>query len=112
MTHRIHRIDNNIVKLQKHSQDKWAVSVNGREISAGLGGVETGKISFNDTVEALKSKDYDYEEFVQDRVETDAMPESESAERYVLSRVYKDGDVDDLNYSDDKSELVELLKQD
>ena len=53
MTHKTRRIDNNIVKLKKHSQDKWAVSVNGQEISAGLGGIETGKTAFNDTVEAL-----------------------------------------------------------
>ena len=112
MTHRIHRIDNDIVTLQKHSLDKWAVFLNGREISAGFGGVERGKIYFNETVEALKNKGYEYEEFVQDRVETDAMPDSESAERFVLSRVYSDGSVDDLNYSDDESELVELLKQD
>jgi len=112
MTSRIHRIDDNIVTLQKHSLDKWAVFLNGREISAGFGGVERGKLSFNETVEALKTTDYEFEEFVHDRVETDAMPDSESAERFVLSRVYSDGSVDDLNYSEDKSELVELLKED
>jgi len=79
---------------------------------AGFGGIRRGRLRFNETVEALKNADYGYEEFVQDRVETEAMPDSETAERYVLSRVYSNGDVDDFDYSDDRMELVELLRED
>ena len=101
-----------MVELEEHTLDKWSVWLNGVEILAGYGELKKGRLEFNNVVEALKNADYSYEEFVQDRVETDAMPESESAERYVLSRVYSNGDVDDLNYSDDRIELVKLLRED
>lgn len=112
MTDKIHRIDENIVELKQHSMDKWSLQLNGLEVAVGYGGLKKGRLQFHNMVQALLNTDYGYEEFVQDRVETDAMPEnSEDASRYVLSRVYNDGSVEDLDYSDDRIELVELLRE-
>lgn len=46
--------------------------------------------------------------FIQDRVKTNAMPDSEGASRYVLSKVYPNGDVENMAYSDDRNELQEI----
>jgi len=104
----IHRVDNHIIKLEKHSLDKWSLKLNNEEIAAGFGGLKRGKLAYHATISALKNTDYKYEEFVQDRVKTDAMPDNDAA-RYVLSRVYSDGDVDDITYHDDDEKLIEEM---
>lgn len=46
--------------------------------------------------------------FIQDREKTDSMPDNEHSSRYVLTKVYPNGDVDDIAYSDDPGELEEI----
>jgi len=48
--------------------------------------------------------------FIQDRKATDSKPE-EYGDRYVLTRIEENGDIENLAYSDDKEELMELLKK-
>lgn len=47
--------------------------------------------------------------FIQDREKTDSRPEN--GDRYVLSTVYPNGDVEDHAYSNDKEELEELMDE-
>lgn len=47
--------------------------------------------------------------FIQDREETNCRPEN--GDRYVLSTVYSNGDVENHAYSDDREELEELIEE-
>jgi len=107
MTERIHNVDGNIVELEKHSQDKWEVLLNGEGVAVGFGGLKKGGLRFDNMVDALKASGYEFEEYIVDR--GDDKEEIES--QFVLMEELPDGSLEDLNFSDDKSELQRILRE-
>jgi len=108
MTHKVHRIDDNVVELYIPETGQQSITVNGQEVVTRKGAEQSlGKV-FNTLVESLKETDYEYEEFVHEQEGW----EEEGISQFVLTRVYSNGDVDGIEYGDNRQELQELVKQD
>lgn len=108
MKQEVHRVDSHTIKLESQTDDKWRLKLNGRKINEGFGGMKKGHLRLVELVDALTAEGYNYQEYIDDRGDE----RSESESRYALIREDSGGGLDAIDYSDDKSELVEqVLKE-
>lgn len=101
---RIHQVDDDIVKLETLPDGKKYLELNGTVIMKGYfsDDIEDFEDCFDSLVEGLKESGWEFEDFIVDR--DGELEDGES--RFVLVREYPDGSLDDLNFSDERTELV------
>lgn len=104
----IHQVDDDTVKLETMFDGTKYLELNGTVVMKGFvcDELEDFEHRFDMLVEALKKTGYEYEDYIVDRE-----GELEAGEsRFVLLREYPDGSLEDMDFSDEREELLKLFE--